>query len=262
MVENELSINNNVSLNDQFNRTALLYGNSAVNTLSQCRVAVFGIGGVGGYVCEALIRSGIGSIDIIDDDKVAPSNINRQIIALHSTVGRYKTDVMQERLLDINPNVIIHNHKVFFTADNADRFDFSDYDYVVDAIDSVSGKIALVQLCQQSNTPIISSMGAGNKIHADMFEVSDIYKTSVCPLARVMRSELKKRGIKKLKVVYSKEPPRRPEIQISASYDTLPNDRKTSVSYVKQAPGSNAFVPSVVGLIIAGEVINYLTRVK
>ncbi len=252
----------NNSIIEQFNRTALLYGENAVNKLSQRRVAVFGIGGVGGYVCEALARSGIGSIDIIDDDKVAPSNINRQIIALHSTVGRYKTDVMQERMLDINPNVTINNHKVFFTADTADKFNFSDYDYVVDAIDSVSGKIALAQLCQNSGTPIISSMGAGNKIHADMFEVSDIYKTSVCPLARVMRSELKKRGIKKLKVVYSKEPPRRPEIQVAASYDTLPNNRKKSGNYVKQAPGSSAFVPSVVGLIIAGEVINDLTGVK
>ena len=250
------------TLGEQFNRTALLYGENAVRKLSECRVAVFGIGGVGGYVCEALARSGIGSIDIIDDDRVAASNINRQIIALHSTVGKYKTDVMQERLLDINPDIKVNNRKMFFTADTADSFNFSDYDYVVDAIDSVSGKLALVELCEKAGTPIISSMGAGNKLHADMFEVSDIYKTSVCPLARVMRSEMKKRGIKKLKVVYSKEQPRKPETKISASSDTLPNDRNKNGTYIKQAPGSSAFVPSVVGLIIAGEVINDLTGIE
>ncbi len=243
---------------EQFNRTALLYGENAVKKLSECRVAVFGIGGVGGYVCEALVRSGVGIIDIIDDDKIAVSNINRQIIALHSTVGRYKTDVMKERLLDINPDVTVHTHRVFFNSETADQFSFSDYDYVVDAIDSVSGKIALAVLCEKAGTPIISSMGAGNKIHADMFEVLDIYKTSVCPLARVMRSELKKRGVKKLKVVYSKEQPRQPERNISASSDTLPNERTKNGGYIKQAPGSCAFVPSVVGLIIAGEVINDL----
>ena len=247
---------------EQFNRTALLYGDDSVKKLSECRVAVFGIGGVGGYVCEALVRSGIGAVDIIDDDKVAESNINRQIIALHSTVGRYKTDVMQERLLDINPDVKINNRKVFFTSESAELFDFSEYDYVVDAIDSVSGKIALATLCTKAGTPVISSMGAGNKIHADMFEVSDIYKTSVCPLARVMRNELKKRGIKKLKVVYSKEQPRTPKRKINASSDTLPNNRNKNGSYIKQAPGSSAFVPSVVGLIIAGEVINDLTKIE
>lgn len=246
-------------LGEQFNRTALLYGVNAVKKLSECRVAVFGIGGVGGYVCEALARIGIGIMDIIDDDKVAVSNINRQIIALHSTVGRYKTDVMQERLLDINPEITIYNHKLFFNIETADNFDFSAYDYVVDAIDSVSGKIALTVLCEKFGTPIISSMGAGNKIHADMFEVSDIYKTSVCPLARVMRTELKKRGIKRLKVVYSKEQPRTPERKISASSDVLPNNRKSG-NYIKQAPGSCSFVPSVAGLIIAGEVINDLTK--
>ncbi len=246
-------------MNEQFVRTELIYGEKAMRRLFNSRVAVFGIGGVGGHTAEALVRSGIGSIDIIDDDKVCLSNINRQIIAVHSNLGKYKVDAMEERLLDINPNVTVRKHKTFFTAQNSCEFDFSLYDYVIDAIDTVSGKIELIIKARSSNTPIISSMGAGNKKNPSMFEVADIYKTSVCPLARVMRTELKKRGVKHLKVVYSKEQPSIPKKDMTAASDTLPNDRTGSGNFVKKAPGSNAFVPSVVGLIIAGEVINYLT---
>ena len=249
-----------MNMNDQFGRTELLLGNTALQYFKSCRVAVFGIGGVGGYAAEAIARSGIGEIDLIDDDRVALSNINRQIIAVHSTVGQYKTDVMEKRLKDINPDIKIHNHKVFFNAETSKIFDFSLYDYVVDAIDSVSGKIEIIMQCDRTGTPVISSMGAGNKLNPAMFEVEDIYKTSVCPLARVMRSELKKRGIKKLKVVYSKEKPIMPEKKVNASDDTLPTDRAKTGSYVKQAPGSCAFVPSAAGLIIAGEVIKDLAK--
>lgn len=249
-----------MNMNEQFGRTQLLLGEAALEYLSRCKVAVFGIGGVGGYTAEALARSGIGEIDLIDDDRVALSNINRQIIALHSTVGQYKTDVMEKRLKDINSNIKVNNHKIFFNAETSCRFDFSSYDYVVDAIDSVSGKIEIITKCNSVGTPVISSMGAGNKLDPTMFEVEDIYKTSVCPLARVMRSELKKRGIKKLKVVYSKEKPITPEKKVNSSEDTLPNDRAKNGTYVKQAPGSCAFVPSVAGLIIAGEVIKTLAE--
>lgn len=230
-------------MENQFARTKLLIGREGINKLQSCRVAVFGIGGVGGYVVEALVRSGIGSIDIVDNDKVHITNINRQIIALHSTIGRYKADVAEERIKDINPNCKVVKYYTFFTPETSSDFDFSKYDYVVDAIDTVSGKIELVLKCNEKGTPIISSMGAGNKIHPEMFEISDIYKTSVCPLAKVMRQELKKRKIKKLKVVYSKEPPIKPVSNDSAG---------------KRVPGSNSFVPSVAGLIIAGEVINDL----
>ena len=247
-----------MNMNEQFTRTQLLLGETALDFFKHCRVAVFGIGGVGGYVSEALVRTGIGEIDLIDDDKVAISNINRQIIALHSTVGQYKTDVMEKRLKDINPDVKVNNHKIFFNAHTSCRFDFSSYDYVVDAIDSVSGKIEIIMQCSFTDTPVISSMGAGNKLTPAMFEVEDIYNTSVCPLARVMRSELKKRGIKKLKVVYSKEKPITPQKKINAGDDTLPTNRSKNGTYVKQAPGSCAFVPSAAGLIIAGEVIKDL----
>lgn len=246
-------------MNEQFTRTELIYGRDGIEKLSRSRVAVFGIGGVGGHACEALARSGIGHIDLIDDDRVCLSNINRQIIALHSTVGKYKVDAMESRLLDINPDIKITKHKVFFTPENADSFDFSEFDYVIDAIDTISGKIALVMKADENGVNIISSMGAGNKTNPSLFEVSDIYKTSVCPLARVMRNELRKRNIKRLKVVYSKEQPLTPKAYMTASQDTLKTDRSPKGSYVKQAPGSTAFVPSVAGLIIAGEVINDLS---
>lgn len=233
-------------MQNQFSRTELLIGAEGLNILKSSRAAVFGVGGVGGYVVEALARSGIGAIDLIDNDVFALSNLNRQIYATQSTLGKYKVDTAKERILDINPDCKVTVHRTFFTPETSSEFDFSQYDYVVDAIDTVSGKIELVMKCSETNTPIISSMGAGNKMYPERFEVSDIYKTSVCPLAKVMRQELKKRRIKKLKVVYSKETP----IKTSAK------DEKTG----KTIPGSNAFVPSVVGLIIAGEVIKDLIK--
>lgn len=238
---------------NQFSRTQLLLGSQAMEKLGKARVAIFGIGGVGGYTAEALARTGIGQIDIIDDDKVCLTNINRQIIATRKTVGKYKVDVAEERLKDINPDIIINKHQKFYTSENSSEFDFTQYDYIVDAIDTVTGKIELVMQAKQANTPIICSMGAGNKLDATAFEVTDIYKTSVCPLARVMRNELKKRGIKKLKVVYSKEKPITPIIDDAASEELKSSNKR-------QIPGSIAFVPSVVGLIIAGEVIKDLIK--
>ena len=231
----------------EFARTALLLGEEAIERLGECRVAVFGVGGVGGYTVEALARSGVGTLDLIDSDRVALSNINRQIIALHSTVGQYKVDAAAARVHDINPNATVHCHRIFYTPETENQFDFHAYDYIVDAIDTVTGKIALVMNAQAAGTPVICSMGAGNKLDPTAFEVSDIYRTSVCPLARVMRRELKKRGVKHLKVVYSKEEPLTP----SPSDEAIPEGRRT-------IPGSAAFVPSVVGLIIAGEVIKDL----
>ena len=231
--------------------------------LASSRVAVFGIGGVGGYVVEALVRSGLGAIDLIDDDKICITNLNRQIYATRSTVGKYKVDVAEERINDINPDCIIAKYKMFFTPETSSEFDFSKYDYVVDAIDTVSGKIELVMKCNEVGTPIISSMGAGNKMHPEMFEISDIYKTSVCPLAKVMRQELKKRGIKKLKVVYSKEIPIKPndDIEISCKkHCVCPPGTVRKCTVKHQIPGSNAFVPSTVGLIIAGEVVRTLIK--
>ena len=190
---------------NQYSRTQLILGEEAMKKLSESRVAVFGIGGVGGHAVEALVRSGIGAIDVIDNDTVSETNINRQIVALRSTVGRYKVDVAKERISDINPDCRVNAYRIFYTPETASEFDFTQYDYVVDAIDTVTGKIELVMNAQKCGTPVISSMGAGNKINPEMFEVADIYQTSVCPLARVMRNELKKRGVKKLKVVYSKE---------------------------------------------------------
>lgn len=207
---------------NQFSRTQLLLGEESMDRLSKTRVAVFGVGGVGGYVCEALVRSGVGTFDLIDDDKVCLTNINRQIIATRKTVGKYKADVMKERMLEINPDVKVNIHKCFFLPENADDFPFKEYDYVVDAVDTVTAKIELVMKCQKEGVPIISSMGAGNKLEASAFKVADIYKTKMCPLAKVMRRELKKRGVKNLKVV----------------------------------------VPSVAGLIIAGEVVKDLTGIR
>ena len=229
----------------EFSRTELLLGDEGMEKLKNSRVAVFGVGGVGGYAVEALARSGVGALDLIDDDVVAPSNLNRQIIALQSTVGKPKVEVAAARIADINPDCIVRTYRTFYTPDTAGRFDFSLYDYVVDAIDTVTGKIALVMQAQAAGTPIISSMGAGNKRDPSAFEVADIYKTSVCPLARVMRRELKKRGVKRLKVVYSREEALTPEGEIEQ--DAVHKKRAT--------PGSVAFVPAVAGLILAGEVV-------
>lgn len=255
----------------QFERTEMLIGGKGMERLGKARVAVFGIGGVGGYTVEALARSGIGSLDLIDDDKVAWSNLNRQIVATVKTVGRYKVDVAKERILEINPGAEVVTHKVFYMPDTACRFDFSRYDYVVDAIDTVSGKLELAEQAYRAGTRIISSMGAGNKMDAAAFLVADIYETSVCPLARVMRRELKKRGIPSLKVVYSREKPLSPpqaEADSSSRHmgkEDLPPSHTTEempMSHPKrQTPGSNAFVPSVAGLIIAGEVVRDLTGV-
>ena len=248
---------------NQYSRTELIFGKKAMKKLWESRVAVFGIGGVGGYTVEALVRSGIGAIDIIDDDKICLTNINRQIYATRKTVGKYKVDVAAERIAEINPNIKISTYKTFYTPETAGQFDFSKYDYIVDAIDTVTGKIALVQNAAETNTPIISSMGAGNKVDPTKFEVADIYKTSVCPLAKVMRYECRKRGIKKLKCVYSKEPPMKPieSDDNSCKYHCIcPPDTKRTCTVRNQVPGSNAYVPSVVGLIIAGEVIKDLVK--
>ena len=239
---------------NQFTRTELILGKQAMEKLASSRVAVFGIGGVGGYTVEALVRSGVGAIDLIDDDKVCLTNINRQICATLNTVGKYKVDVAAERIEQINPNVQVRTYKTFYTSETAHQFDFAQYDYVVDAIDTVTGKIALVLQAQAAGTPIISSMGAGNKLDPTAFEVADIYDTSVCPLAKVMRKELSRRGVKALKVVYSKEKPLTPLADLEASCKEQENTQR------RQIPASVAFVPSVVGLIIAAEVIKDLSR--
>ena len=242
-------------LANQFSRTELLFGEAAMDRLAQCRVAVFGIGGVGGYTAEALARSGIGEIDLIDSDTVSLTNLNRQIIALRSTIGKYKVDVMKERILDINPDIKVHVHKCFYLPETKDEFDFSQYDYVVDAVDTVTAKLQLVEEANAAGVPVISSMGAGNKLDPTAFQVADIYKTSVCPLAKVMRRELKKRGIKKLKVVYSQELPVMPSQEALNSYS---EEQSETAPKKRSVPGSVAFVPSVAGLIIAGEVLKDL----
>lgn len=239
---------------NEFSRTELLIGQAALEKLQNSRVAIFGVGGVGGYVCEALVRSGVGHFDLIDNDTVSLTNINRQIIALHSTIGKLKVDVMKERMLDINPDVDVSVHPCFYLPETADQFDFSNYDYVVDAIDTVTGKIEIIVQADAHQVPVISSMGAGNKLNPAMMEVSDIYKTSVCPLARVMRRELKKRHIKHCKVVYSKEKAIQPS---QASLEKYGADSEEKVTK-KSIPGSTAFVPSVAGLILASEVIKDL----
>lgn len=250
---------------NQFSRTELLLGKEGIESLQGARVAVFGIGGVGGYVCEALVRSGLGAIDLIDDDKVCLTNLNRQIIATRSSVGKYKVDVMEERIHDINPDVKVTKYKCFFLPENADDFPFDAYDYVVDAVDTVTAKIELVMKAQASGTPIISSMGAGNKLDASAFRVADIYKTTMCPLAKVMRRELKKRRVKHLKVVYSEEKPHRPIEDMSISCRThciCPPGAAHKCTERRDIPGSVAYVPSVAGLIIAGEVVSDLTGVR
>ena len=247
---------------NQFSRTQLLLGQEGMEKLYRARVAVFGIGGVGGYTVEALARSGVGTLDLIDDDRICLTNLNRQIFATRKTVGQYKVDIAQQRILEINPKAVVHTYKTFYAPQTAELFDFSQYDYVVDAIDTVTGKLELVEQVEKAGVPIISSMGAGNKMDPTAFAVADIYETSVCPLARVMRKELKKRGIKKLKVVYSKEPPMTPIDDLAISCRTncvCPPGTARKCTQRRQVPGSNAFVPSVVGLIIAGEVVKDLT---
>lgn len=232
-------------MREEFTRTAMLIGENAVKRLSSARVAVFGIGGVGGFVAEALARSGIGFFDLIDSDTVNVTNINRQIIATHNTLGQYKVDVMKDRILSINPDANVEVYKTFYLPENSSEFDFSKYDYVVDAVDTVTAKIEIILNAKKVNVPVISSMGTGNKLDPTRFEIADIYKTTVCPLARVMRHELKKRGIDSLKVLYSTEEPVK---------------STTGESGEKPIPASIAFVPSVAGLIIAGEVIKDLAK--
>lgn len=239
-------------MQEQFSRTALLLGNDGVERLAKARVAVFGIGGVGGYAVEALARSGIGALDLIDHDTVSLSNINRQIIATHDTLGRLKVDVAKERILSINPDCCVRTFPVFFLPDTVDAFDFSQYDYVVDAIDTVTAKLLLAEKTYAVGTPLISAMGTGNKLDPTAFEVTDINKTTFCPLARIMRKELKKRGIPHLKVVYSQEPAMTPGVD---------SEEPVELAGRKPVPGSTAFVPAVAGLILAGEVIKDLTGV-
>lgn len=247
---------------NQFSRTELLIGHEGIEKLAKARVAVFGIGGVGAYAVEALVRSGLGTIDIIDDDKVCITNLNRQLYATRKTVGKYKVDVAKERILDINPDCVVNTHQTFYTPETEDQFDFSQYDYVIDAIDTVVGKLSLIEKAKTANTPIICAMGAGNKMDPTKFEVADISKTSVCPLAKVIRTELRKRRIKRVKVVYSKETPIKPKEDMSISCKAHcvcpPGTIKCTVKH--QIPGSNAFVPPVVGMIIAGEVIKDLIK--
>lgn len=252
-------------MQSEFSRSALLIGESGIEKLNKSRVAVFGVGGVGGFVVEALARTGVGAIDIIDNDKVCLSNINRQLIATHKTLGKFKVDVFEERILDINPNCKVTKHNVFYLPTTKDLFDFSQYDYVVDAIDTVTGKIGLITQAKESGVPIISSMGAGNKLDPTKFEVADIYQTSICPLARVMRRELKKRGIQSLKVVYSKEEATRPISFINNSKlqnGETANEQFDKKNERKQTTGSLSFVPSVAGLIVASEVIKDLLKNK
>lgn len=248
---------------NQFSRTQLLLGAEAMERLRNARVIVFGVGGVGGFAVEALVRSGVGAIDLVDDDKVCLTNLNRQIIATRKTVGRYKTEVMEERIHAINPNCIVHKHETFFLPENREEFNFSEYDYVIDAVDTVTAKLELVMACQAAGTPIISCMGAGNKLDPTKLEVTDIYKTSVDPLARVMRRELKKRGVRHLKVVYSTEKALRPLEDMANSCRThciCPPGAAHKCTERRDIPGSVSFVPSVAGLIIGGEVIKDLTK--
>ncbi|MCR5397461.1 MAG: tRNA threonylcarbamoyladenosine dehydratase [Lachnospiraceae bacterium] len=248
---------------NQFSRTELLYGKEAMEVLADARVCVFGVGGVGGFTVEALVRSGVGHIELVDDDKVCLTNLNRQIIATRKTVGKYKVDVMEERIHDINPDCEVVKHQCFYLPETREQFDFAKYDYVVDAVDTVTAKIDIIMQCKEHGVPVISAMGAGNKTQPSKMEVADIYKTSMCPLAKVMRRELKKRGVKSLKVVYSREKVLRPINDMAISCRTnciCPPGAAHKCTERRDIPGSTAFVPSVSGLIIAGEVINDLTR--
>ncbi len=250
---------------NQFSRTELLFGKEAMEKLENSRVAVFGIGGVGGYAVEALARSGVGTLDLIDDDKICLTNLNRQIFALRSTVGQYKVDIAKKRILDICPDIKVNTHKCFYMPDTADQFDFTEYDYIIDAIDTVTGKLEIIKRAKAAETPVISAMGAGNKLDPTAFRVADIYETKVCPLSRVMRQELRKAGIKNVKVVYSEEKPIRPieDMAISCRDNCIcPPGTARKCTIRRDIPGSNAFVPSVAGLIIAGEVIKDLTEIQ
>lgn len=237
---------------NQFARTELLLGKDAMERLHRAKVAVFGIGGVGGYTVEALARSGIGSFVLVDNDRVSLTNLNRQIIATHQTIGRYKVEVMRERILEINPQAQVEMRQCFYLPENAGSFSFSEYDYVVDAVDTVTAKIDMIVRAKECGVPVISSMGAGNKLDPTRLEVTDLYRTTVCPLARVMRRELKKRGVDRLKVVYSTEPARKP------MEEGIPDSAETEQTHKRAVPGSVAFVPSVAGLMMAGEVVNDL----
>lgn len=230
-------------MKEEFTRTAMLIGEESLEKLSSCHIAVFGIGGVGGYVAEALARCGVGEFDLIDNDTVNITNINRQIIATHDTLGRYKTEVMRERILSINPDAKVNVHNTFYMPENSAEFDFTKYDYIVDAVDTVTAKIEIIINAKKAETPVISSMGTGNKLDPTRFEIADIYKTTVCPLAKIMRRELKKRGVDKLKVLYSKEEPIKQQTEVGT----------------KPTPASISFVPSVAGLIIAGEIVKEIT---
>ena len=253
-------------MSDPFARTQLLFGKEAMETLARSRVAVFGVGGVGGYVVEALARSGVGRLDLIDNDRVCLTNLNRQILATRKTIGALKVDVAAERVRDINPDCTVRTYQTFYLPETADQFDFSQYDYIVDAIDTVAGKLELAVRAQASGTPIISAMGAGNKVNPTAFEVADIYETAVCPLARIMRRELKKRGVHRLKVVYSKETPIRPAEPLPEESQETKNGSSDPAAHAgatrRDVPGSNAFVPPVAGLIIAGEVVKDLIRFR
>ena len=242
-------------MSEWLSRTARLVGDEAVNNLKDKRVAIFGIGGVGGYVAEALVRCGIGAFDLIDKDSISLSNINRQIIATTDTLGKYKVDVMKDRMLSINPDVNVRIYKAFFLPDNADEFPFEEYDYVVDCVDTVTAKLEIVKRCDRYKIPVISAMGAGNKLHPEGFKVADIYKTNVCPLAKVMRRELKKLGIKHLKVVYSEE------TAIDIKCNINDGSESEDIGGRKVAPGSCAFVPGAAGLIMAGEVFRDLIEI-
>ena len=248
---------------NQFSRTQLLFGQEGMERLYHARVAVFGIGGVGGYTVEALARRGVGTLDLIDDDRVCLTNVNRQIFATRKTVGQYKVDVAEQRIREINPDAVVYTYKTFYTPETAAQFDFTQYDYIVDAIDTVTGKLELVEQARRAQVPTISCMGAGNKVDPTAFEVADIFETSVCPLARVMRQELKKRGIRHLKVVYSKEPALTPIEDLSIScraHCICPPGTARKCTQRHQVPGSNAFVPAAAGLIVAGEVVKDLAR--
>ncbi|MEE3460735.1 MAG: tRNA threonylcarbamoyladenosine dehydratase [Lachnospiraceae bacterium] len=250
---------------DQYSRTTLLLGKERMERLHNSRVAVFGIGGVGGYAAEALARSGVGTLDLVDDDKVCLTNLNRQIYALRSTIGHYKVDVALDRIHDIDPRIVVNKHKTFFMPDTADQFEFANYDYVIDAIDTVTGKLQLIMQAQDSGVPVISCMGAGNKVNPAMLKVADIYDTKVCPLAKVMRRELKKRGVARLKVVYSEEKPIRPvddEDDSCRVHCVCPPGTVRKCTVRRDIPGSTSFVPAVAGLIIASEVVKDLTGMK
>ncbi len=248
---------------NQFSRTQLVIGKDAIDTLSKTRVAIFGIGGVGGYVAEGLARSGVGNIDLIDDDKICLTNINRQIIATFKTIGQYKADVMKERILSINPKANVNVHKCFYLPENADEFNFKDYDYVVDAVDTVTAKISIIMKAKEENVPVISCMGAGNKTDPTKLQIADIYKTTMCPLAKVMRHELKKRRVKHLKVVFSTEKPVKADDDPSIScrnHCVCPPGTERTCAQRRDIPGSMVFVPAVAGLMIASEIVRYIIK--